>query len=77
MRAAGNRLSGEGFKQVLGCKLFGDAAAYFSLYMDQPLNQLIIILSNHFGSYQPTELYLQEIEEFKRPHGQSLTQTLE
>ena len=77
VRAAGNRLSEEGFKQVLGCKLFGDAAEYFNLYKEKPLDQLITILTNRFGSHKPTELYLQEIEDFKRTTGQSLTQTLE
>ena len=77
VRAAGSRLSQEGYKQILGCKLFGDSASYFNLYKDRPLEQLVTILANRFCSDKSTDQYLQEIEDFQRPTGQSLTKTLE
>ena len=30
IRAAGSKLSQEGYKQILGCKLFGESANYFN-----------------------------------------------
>ena len=77
IRAAGSRLSQEGYKQILGCKLFVDSASYFNLYKDRPLEQLVTILANRFCSDKSTDQYLQEIESFQRPPGQSLTKTLE
>ena len=75
--AAGSSLSEEGYKQILGCKLFGDSASYYNLYKDRPLKQLVTILANRFCSDKSSDQYIQDIENFKRPDGQSLVQTLE
>ena len=76
-RAAGSKLSQDGYKQILGCKLYGDSALYFNLYKDRPLDQLVTILANRFCSDKSSEQYLQEIENYKRPKCQSLNQTIE
>ena len=70
MHAAGKRLSQEGFKQILGCKLFGEAAEYCNLYKNRSLEQLVTILINRFGTHKSSELFLKEIEDFQRPKGQ-------
>ena len=75
--AAGSSLSEDGYKQILGCKLFGDSASYYNLYKDRPLKQLVTILANRFCSDKSSDQYIQDIENFKRPDGQSLVQTLE
>ena len=46
--AAGKNLSQEGYKQVLGCKLFGESALYYNLYKQLPLAELVEKLNNQY-----------------------------
>ena len=74
-RAAGAKLSEDGYKQIVGCKLYGESASYFNLYKDRPLEELINILANRFCIDKPADQYIRDIEDYRRPKGQSILQT--
>ena len=77
IRAAGTNLSQEGYKQVLGCKLFKKSSLYYNLYKQLPLPELVEKLNNRYRLDKTSDVYEREVQNYKKSLDKNLTQTFE